>query len=202
MQEIAGDITSQIKEMLGAGIPQHAIANTLGIDPSYISQLLQDPEFSTEVQVKQIANLRGATDRDKKLEALEDKAIEKLDQLVQFVTRPLEAARILSVVNNTKRRGAELGGNAGVGGAPIVQLVLPEAARVTFTFNQSSQIVDVEGRSMAPLPSARIQQMLVERSKPKEADVKAANTIYDQIGGETLIPLAPPVVKNVLGAAE
>ena len=206
MPEIAGDISDQIKEMLGAGIQQSAIASCLGIDPSYISQLLQNPEFREAVQVQQISNLRDATSRDKKLEALEDRAIQRLSDTIDFVQKPMEAARILSIVNNTKRRGAEINGNSANAGAPIVNLVLPEAARVRFTFNESSQIVDVEGRSMAPLPSTRVQELLAERKRnaTAPADVQAAAAIYDRIGGETLPALPVPAAKvpNVLGARE
>lgn len=201
----AGDVTQQIKEMLGAGIQQSAIASCLAVDPSYISQLLNDDEFRNEVQAMQVTALKGHTDRDKKLEKLEDKAIEKLDQLIDFVTKPMEAARMLSIINNTKRRGAEINANGATAGAPIVNLILPEAARVKFTFNEASQIVDVDGRSMAPLPSVRVQELLLERRKQAvaPADADAANAIYKRIGGETLVHQLPaPTVPNVLGASE
>lgn len=204
MGPIAGDLTDQIKEMLGCGISQSAISSTLGVDPSYISQLLTNDEFRNDVQRKQIVNLKGATDRDKKLEALEDKAIERLSQTIDFVTKPMEAARILSIVNNTKRRGAEVNGQNAAGGAPIVNLVIPEAARVAFTFNESMQIIDVQGRSMAPMPTTRVQEMLAERKKQRVQiqDANAAEKIYERLGGETLVKLEAPAVKNVLGASE
>lgn len=200
----AGTLSDQIKSMLGDGLEPIAISRALGCDPSYISQLMEDEGFKSEVQQNRIVNLTDATNRDKRLASLEDKAIERLEAVIGFIARPMEAARILQIVNATKRRGAELNGQSASVGAPTVVLNLPQAARVTFTLNQSSQVVDVEGRSMAPLPSAKLQQMVAQRKQeaatalPKPADKKAATDIYEAIGVSQFAVARPPV-RNILG---
>lgn len=201
----SGSLSDQIKAMLSDGIDAIAISRAMGCDPSYISQLMADENFSSEVQAARVVNLTDATNRDRKLSAIEDLAIERLEATIGFVTRPMEAAKILHMVNNTKRRGAELNGAQAQGSAPTVILNLPAAARVTFTLNESSQIVDVEGRSMAPLPNAKLLEMMQQRKAqtalPKPHDIKAATNVLDAIGVADL--QAPAPVRNVLdsGAA-
>lgn len=203
MDAIAGTLSEQIRTMLGDGIEPIAISRALGCEPSYISQLMEDEDFKISVQQQRVINLTDATSRDKKLSKLEDMAIEKLEHTLPFISRPMEAARILAIVNNTKRRGAELNGAQAQGSAPTVILNLPEAARVSFTFNSSSQIVDVEGRSMAPLPNTKLLEMAAQRKRdsavalPKPHDVKAATDIYDRIGVADVVPTPVPV-RNIL----
>ena len=192
--------------MLSAGLEASVIARAVGCEPGYITQLMDDEGFRDEVQTARVMNLTDATARDKRLTTLEDAAIGRLEATLPMVMKPMEAAKILQIVNNTKRRGAELSGGNSTGGAPIVNLMLPEAARVSFTFNASNQIVDVEGRSMAPLPTNRLVQMAAQRRATIEAapaqiaDQRKAQTVLDKIGVAEL--QAPPPVRNVLGAVE
>lgn len=197
-----GTLKDQIRSMLGDGVEASAIARALGCDPSYISQLMADENFAADVTSARVINLTDATNRDRKLSKLEDRAIERLEQTIQWVSKPMEAARILQIVNSTKRRGAELNGAQAQGSAPTVILQLPEAARVTFTLNQASQVVDVDGRSMAPLPSNKLMEMVQARklaaaeAAPKPHDKLAASDIYARIG---VGDLQLPAVRNVLG---
>jgi hypothetical protein len=207
MTHLAGTLSDQIRTMLGDGIEPIAIARALGCEPSYISQLMEDEDFKAAVQQQRVINLTDATGRDKKLSRLEDLAIERLEATLGFVTRPMEAARILSIVNGTKRRGAELNGAQAQGSAPTVVLNLPQAARVSFTLNASSQIIDVEGRSMAPLPNNKLLELAAARKQqaanalPKPRDTQAASDIYARIGAPDVenSPLPQPApVRNVL----
>jgi hypothetical protein len=199
-----GTLKDQIRTMLGDGVEASAISRALGCDPSYISQLMADENFAAEVTSQRVLNLTDATSRDRKLSKLEDLAIDKLEQTIQWVSKPMEAARILQIVNGTKRRGAELNGAQAQGSAPTVILQLPEAARVTFTLNSNSQVVDVDGRSMAPLPSNKLMELAQARKRaaaealPKPHDKAAANDIYSRLG---VGDLPAPAVRNVLGDA-
>lgn len=203
MSDMSGSLKDQIRTMLGDGVEASAIARALSCDPSYISQLMADEGFAAEVTSQRVLNLTDATNRDRKLSKLEDLAIDKLEQTIQWISKPMEAARILQIVNGTKRRGAELNGAQAQGSAPTVILQLPEAARITFTLNQSSQVVDVDGRSMAPLPSNKLAEMAKARklaaaeAEPKPHDKLAANDIYTRIG---VGDLQLPPVRNVLSA--
>lgn len=202
---LSGDIRDRIQTMMSSGLEPAVIARAVGCEPSYISQLMEDEGFREAVQAARIVNLTDATERDKRLSRLEDSAIERLEATIPMVMKPMDAAKILQIVNNTKRRGAELSGGNATSGAPVVQLMLPEAARVQFTFNSSNQIIDVEGRSMAPLPTTRLVQMAAERratisAQPAQAlDKQRAQTVLDKIGATELQTL-PPVL-DVLTAA-
>jgi hypothetical protein len=204
-QYLSGDLGERIKAMLGAGLEASVIARAVGCEPSYITQLMDDENFRDEVQTARVLNLTDATARDKRLTRLEDAAIGRLEATLPMVMKPMEAAKILQIVNNTKRRGAEIAGGNAAGGAPVVQLMLPQAARVSFTFNSSNQIVDVEGRSMAPLPTTRLVQMaaqrraIIEAEPAQQLDQRKAQTVLDKIGVAEL--QAPPTVRNVLGDA-
>lgn len=204
-QYLSGDLSERIKTMMSSGLEPAVIARAVGCEASYITQLMEDAGFREEVQAARIVNLTDATERDKRLTKLEDLAINRLEATIPMVMKPMEAAKILQIVNNTKRRGAELQGGNTSAGAPVVTVMLPEAARVSFTFNSSNQVVDVEGRSMAPLPNNRLMQMAAERratiaAQPAQlTDQRKAATILDKIGVADL--QAAPAVVDVLGQA-
>lgn len=154
---LSGEKKDQVKTLLGKGMDRGHVALAVGISESYISQLLADPAFAGEVQALRYNYMTNATAHDEALDALEHTVVDKLNSSIAFVVDPLKLTRMLQVINAAKRRGAAPTSATG-SGAQVVELVLPTAmmqvitgdvANVNVQTNAHSQVVAVDGRSMA-----------------------------------------------------
>ena len=146
---------------LGLGIDNTRVAQALGCDPSYISQLLADPIFAEEVSMKRLSVLREATDRDDRLNKLEDALIGKTEQLVKsplHFTRPMETVRALSIINSLKRRGAGESFNTTINNT-IVALQLPDVIKSKFVVDVNNQVVEVSETPLITIQSSSMEKL-------------------------------------------
>lgn len=167
----SGTLSERIQELLGSGITASVVATTVGCDPSYISQLMENEEFSNGVAVLRAGKAEAGVRRDNKWDEIEDLALERTLQNLQFVHKPTDLVRVAMMANNAKRRAATFTGDSAAA-APTVVLNFPVAAVgsiINLQINSESQVVEVDGRSMAPLPTKHLQQMVAERRKEREA---------------------------------
>jgi transcriptional regulator with XRE-family HTH domain len=149
----------QVQELLGSGLSQETVASAVGCDPSYISQLMSNEEFASVVLQKRSAALTAHTKRDLSLDSLEDKIITKLDEVIDYVHKPLELTRILHVVNNAKRRGPAIINNE----KPIqqiIQLQLPKSVRTLFTVSKTGEVIDVNGQTLITMDSKKLIEQI------------------------------------------
>jgi hypothetical protein len=172
------ELQDRVKELLGKGLSGSVVASALGCDPSYVAQLMSEDEFRAAVTNMRAQGAETALKRDSKWDGLEDQMLDKLTMLVPMVTRVSDLARIAQIANNAKRTAKELA-NSNDTAAPTVTLVLPEAATVRFITNHSAQVVEVEGRSMAALPTKHLQTVMDERKKERLQLVHTPNTVID-----------------------
>ncbi len=156
----------RIKELLGVGLPNNVVASAVGVTDSYISQLLADPEFAAEVTQLKLINLTETAARDKKYNSLEDKLLEKLENVLPYLVKPMEVLAAIKTINSAVRRAApsELAGQANV---QVVQLQLPDnsAFAARFVINKESQVVEIAGRSLATMPAKGVVAKLQEAKK-------------------------------------
>ncbi len=156
----------RIKELLGVGLPNNVVASAVGVTDSYISQLLADPEFAAEVTHLKLINLTETAARDKKYNSLEDKLLEKLENVLPYLVKPMEVLAAIKTINSAVRRAApsELAGQANV---QVVQLQLPDnsAFAARFVINKESQVVEIAGRSLATMPAKGVVAKLQEAKK-------------------------------------
>lgn len=152
----------KIKELLGLNLPNKTVASAVGVDESYISQLLSDEVFAGEVQELRVKTLAEHANRDKAYNALEDALLKKVDDLLPMMVRPMEVVRALQVVNNATRRAApaELSATAQ---PSVVVLQLPNAIINKFVVNAQKQIVEVEGETISTMSAKGVLEKL-ERS--------------------------------------
>jgi len=162
------ELADRIKELLGTGLSGNIVASSVGCDPSYITQLMEVEEFRTDVLTLRARGAEGAIKRDGKWDQLEDQALEKIQNVMAFVTRPGDLIRIAQIANAAKRAAKELAGSNETA-APTVTLNVPAGAVIHFQMNNQSQVVEVEGRSMAPLPATKLAERMEERKQLKLA---------------------------------
>ena len=204
------ELADRIKELLGCGLPGTVVASSVGVDPSYITQLMEVEEFKNEVLVLRARNAEGAIKRDGIWDDLENKALEKMAQLLPLVTRPADIIRIAQIANTAKRTARELADGAETA-SPIVHLHVPPGASVHFQMNQQAQVVEIDGRSTAPLPMKKLNEELLARKQvrigapefvevavpaPANSERKKVMTILEQIG----VSEDAPEVQNVMAA--
>jgi hypothetical protein len=129
-------------KLLGNGVEQEVVATALGVSPSYISQLLAEPEFASAVAELRLLNLEQASDRDSKYDALEDKLLARLNDTTDYMTKPREVAAVLLGLNKAVRRGVRPE-NAPQVKQNVVVLNFPTVIQNKFVVNESNQVIGV-----------------------------------------------------------
>jgi hypothetical protein len=158
----AMELADRILELLGQGLANSVVASAVGCEPSYISQLLEDSEFRLRVQELRAGKAEAAVKRDTSWDTIEQAALDRASSLVNLVSRPTDLIRIAHMANSAKRASKELVNNDSTG-APVVQLVMPANATIHFQMNTSSQVVEVNGRSLASMPVQQLTKQLADR---------------------------------------
>jgi transcriptional regulator with XRE-family HTH domain len=154
-------LKDKILNFLGAGVSPEKVASAVGVDPSYISQLISDPNFAAEVSDRKLLSLQEATNRDRRLDGLEDKLIDKTEKLLESplaFSRPMESVRALVMINGLKRRGAQ--GDSHISqNNTVVNLILPNFITTKFTVDVNNQVVQTGDKTFVTVPSKSVQAM-------------------------------------------
>lgn len=193
-------VRDKIISLLGAGVGQTIAAEAAGVSPSYVSQLLQEPQVLQEIALLKSDRLQGYLEIDSTIETAEKMALDKTVKLIPFIRNAEGAVKVFAALNAARKKSQESSNTEQF--ADQVTIVLPKAAKVMITMNSDNQIVEVDGRSMAPLPSkalpamaARLEQRTLEinpaqhiidvKEKAARMDESRAHKILDDI--ETVI---------------
>lgn len=172
------DLREKLLGFLAAGASQTVAASAAGCSDGYVSQLLQEDSFRDQLALRRAARLTDDVKHDETLAAAEDLALKTVRQKLPYVRSPLEAARIYQILNNANRRVQEGSGAVGAEGVDQVTIVLPRAAKARIQLNSSNQVIEVEGRSMATLPSRNLPQLAQEI---REKDKKRASDVLENV---------------------
>lgn len=188
---------SQIEEralmMLGSGAPAHIVAAALGVTESRISQMMAVEEFAQQVQDLRFQNLQKHTLIDEKYQDLEGKLLEKLDKVLPLMTKPRDVLAAVQVVNNAKRRGAQVTQDAHTH-SQVVNLTLPVQIIHKFVSNVNNQVIEVQDGQ------AGINTSLVTASSGSLD--RLAREVLDQQGDDNGSSPELPRSQNALPAPE
>lgn len=159
----------QIVSLLGLGLSNTEVALAVGVEPSYITQLMADDEFAAEVTTKRAAALTANSRRDASIDTIEDKLLNKLEEIVdnQQLYKPMEVLRAASVVNQMKRRGVQASSGSTVINN-IVNLTLPAAVKRQYTLNNQSEVVDTDGQTLVTMPTSTLLKELANKRSSDE----------------------------------
>ena len=154
-----------ILELLAQGreSPEN-ISRICGCTPSYISQLLTDADFVQQLRERKstlgnvaVDNLVSAKNNthDSKLDLLEDRAMNKLAQLLPMVTKPMEAMKLFQVLNSAKRKNdlQVVNGNITNTTNNVVVLNLPATVKNKLLVNKNNEVVQVGDRPLVTMDS-------------------------------------------------
>lgn len=163
----------QILDLLGQGLSHAVVASAVGCSPGLITQLMSSEIFSNEVALARSTALTAATKRDRSIEKIEDKLINKLDSLIPYITKPMEVVSALAAVNKMERRGTR-SEQSHVINQTIVNLQLPTQLQQRFTKNIAGEVIEVEGKTLTTMPAATLLKQLEHKAGEIE-DVNAAS---------------------------
>ncbi len=173
----------RIVELLCQGLPNGVVAKACGVDDSYVSQLMADEEIRAQVLIAKTKKVEEGVQLDNTIEEVEKTALERMRDLLPYVTKPMDLARIFQTVNGAKKRTAELSGINTTQTAPLVQINISMEAATQFKLSSDKQVVEVDGRSMATLPARALTEKLIERraNLPQISDATTALQLLDRI---------------------
>lgn len=159
--------------LLGQGLSPEIVASAVGVSASRISQLLSDTEFATKVAEARYENLAKHNERDNKYDILEDKFLDKMEDLLPFMMKPMEVLKALSVINAAKRRGSSAPDSL-IQKQQVVPLIMPTQIIQQFTTNINNQVVKAGEQELITVQSSRMQNLLESKSKKGNHDVSNA----------------------------
>lgn len=152
--------------LLGQGIAAELVANACGVDPSRISQLISDPEFSRKLADVRFQNLSKHNARDAKYDSIEDALLERLEAQIPMMYEPMKIVAALSRVNGAVRRGASTPDSI-QGTKEVVSLTLPTVLIQQFTqnihLNQNNQVVKAGEQDLVTVQSVQMSKLLAAR---------------------------------------
>jgi transcriptional regulator with XRE-family HTH domain len=163
-------IRERVIELLGAGVTQSQVAAALGVEESYVSQLMSEEEVRAEVSNLRATKAAGYIQVDGTIENLEEVALERITRLLPMEANLMKALKVFQVMNAAKKKSES--SIAPQQPANIVTINLPQQALVTFQMSSDKQVIDIAGRSLTTMPSHQLQARLKER--------QAATLLADQ----------------------
>ena len=162
------ELPKYIQTCLAQGFSQQQVADSLGVDATYISQVCSQYSI-TEAPQPQFAGI------DALYEELEMKALKQLKLAIAQCVKPMELLRIATSINATKRRSLgtklEVNSQQAAASAGIVRLSLPKAAVNSFIVNERNEAIgwtedgqqgEPVVRSLLTASSQQLQDMAVQ----------------------------------------
>lgn len=145
--------------LLGQGISPEVVASAVGVSISRISQLVSDPDFAAKVAELRFENLAKHNERDSRYDTLEDKLLQKMEDLLPLMMRPMEVLKAISVINAAKRRGSSAPESI-IQKQTVVPLMMPTQIIQHFTTNINNQVIKAGEQDLVTIQSARMTKLL------------------------------------------
>ena len=165
---MSSSVRDKIIGYLAAGVSQSAAAQAAGVTEGYVSQLCELEEVRELIAAKKGDRLEAHIEIDDQIEKGEKLALKQIVRRLESPLTPLkEAVQAFSVLNGARKKSEAGQTGNGVGGVDTVVFVLPKAAKVMIQVNSDNQIIEVDGRTTAPLPSKALPAMAKQLSAPK-----------------------------------
>ena len=155
-------------KLVSQGLPNHLIAKILECDESYISQLRSDPDFCATVSKLGSKQLEDNELASTRIANMRNRAIGKLEESIDFITKPLELVAVIEKLDSimereTVREALAKGGIHGPANVNnVVQLTLPQGHNFSFTLSTNREVIEVDGRTLQTMSSRTILDAIGE----------------------------------------
>ena len=155
----------RVLKLLGTGIKPEVVAASVGISVSRISQLLSDEQFAAQVAELRYQNLSKHNERDGSYDSLEDKLLERMEDCLPMMHRPMEILKAIQIINAAKRRGSSAPESI-TEKQTVINLVLPTVLVNKFQVNGQGQVVRVGEQDLTTIQSGVLENMV--KTQPKQ----------------------------------
>lgn len=153
----------RIIELLGEGVPPSVVAQSVGCDPSYVSQICEQEDVIARIQDLRAQRAAEMVGKDRDINDIEQLALNRIKTLLPMQTDLMKITKVFATMNGA-RKSTDIGlAQAGNQPSTVVSLSLPAAAEVFLRLTTDNQVVEIAGRSMVPLPSAQVASKLREK---------------------------------------
>ena len=156
-------LAERAKTLLGSGITAATVAGSLGVSEGYISQLLSDSVFASEVSSLRYTALQSHNARDDRYDTIEDKLQDKLEQSIPLMIKPDTILKAIQVINGAKRRGATAD-IVEVAPQSMVTITLPKATIQNFTTNINNQVIKAGNQDLLTIDSDKLTNLSKEET--------------------------------------
>lgn len=157
--------------LLGSGVTPVQVAAAIGVSESRISQLLSEDSFAARVAELRYENLAKHNARDSSYDALEDALIEKMQDVLPLMHRPMEILKALSVINAAKRRGQSTPESI-IEKQQIIQLTMPIQIINKFQANIHGQVTSVGAQDLLTIQSGALDNLVKRRLPQNETPIQ------------------------------
>jgi hypothetical protein len=173
----------QIQALLIRGLNQTAVADAVGCDDSYISQLMVNEEFRASVEMGRALRQAASVKLDDEVDELEQAALNRMKTLLPFATKISEAAKVYQILNSAKRKSSAVDNSSAVAVGTVVTLEISGPARVQFKLSSEKQVIDIDGRPLATMPAKSLAGKLegLRATRLLAQDVPAMLPISDMV---------------------
>lgn len=171
-------IALKLMKLLGAGCTQVEASKACGVDESYTSQLMADPEFKGQVDeiIKKAFITQSAIDQN--YIEIEEKLSKRLLGTIETEFNSDRILRTLKFVNEAKKKVApsatnsEGGSNGSGANVQVAILVLPAAMAPVFVKNPLGEVISVDGQVLTTLPSKTMDSFAEKQTAIKHEKLK------------------------------
>ena len=179
--------------LLGQGCGPELVASAIGVSVSRISQLLSTPEFAEKVAELRFASLARHNERDQRADRIEDMLLEKLENVIPYITDPMKLVAAYTRINAAKRRGSSspdaITTQTQVVALNIPSVVINQHVKQDITVNINNQVIKAGNQDLVTVQSASMEKLLA-RSKSLLPMSNLANAVMNP-------PAKPNEVQNV-----
>ena len=153
-------LQEKIVGMLKAGIPDATVAMATGASPGYVSGIRET--YREEIIAATAGRIERAVKLDDSYNRVEEGLIEKLEEALNsgMIYKTRDLLEGIKIVNGAARKATFAGPSAESGrstenGRVIIEIQLPESARVKYVKDNKNRVIEVNGRPLATAaPSA------------------------------------------------
>ena len=166
--------------LLGQGCGPELVASAIGVSVSRISQLLSTPEFAEKVAALRFASLARHNERDQRADRIEDLLLEKLENVIPYITDPMKLVAAYTRINAAKRRGSSspeaITAQTQVVSLNIPSVVINQHVKQDITVNINNQVIKAGTQDLITVQSSNMESLLA-RSKSLAPMAKLAHSV-------------------------
>lgn len=182
----------RIANLLASGMKPALVAKITAVSPSYISQLIADPDFKQALEELKAAKVDSAGSEEEEDKSLKDKfqaaehkivdhILDRLDMMgdghviaaLRTIGDRNDAMRKHSLLTKSTSALAALGG--GQATMRMVELTIPACAVPELILGKNSEIISIGGRDITPMPVNTLQSLI------NSQQIEIEESVYDQL---------------------